>query len=52
MQRAKIGMFGYVRRWLKWGLISPRASSIVEWGHAGNWGDGSRKPPMAGAIKA
>jgi len=23
-------MFGYVRRWLKWGLISPRASSMVE----------------------
>jgi len=30
LQRAKIGMFGYVRRWLKWGLISPRASSMVE----------------------
>lgn len=30
MSRAKIGMFGYVRRWLKWGLISPRASSMVE----------------------
>ena len=30
MRRAKIGMFGYVRRWLKWGLISPRASSMVE----------------------
>ena len=28
--RAKIGMFGYIRRWLKWGLISPRASSMVE----------------------
>ena len=26
MRRAKIGMFGYVRRWLKWGLISPRAT--------------------------
>ena len=30
MLRAKIGMFGYIRRWLKWGLISPRASSMVE----------------------
>ena len=27
---AKIGMFGYIRRWLKWGLISQRASSMVE----------------------
>ena len=30
IRRAKFGMFGYVRRWLKWGLISPRASSMVE----------------------
>lgn len=30
IRRAKIGMFGYIRRWLKWGLISPRASSMVE----------------------
>ncbi len=30
MRRAKIGMFGYIRRWLKWGLIFPRASSMVE----------------------
>ena len=30
LRRAKIGMFGYIRRWLKWGLISPRASSMVE----------------------
>lgn len=30
IQRAKRGMFGYIRRWLKWGLISPRASSMVE----------------------
>ena len=30
IRRAKYGMFGYVRRWLKWGLISPRASSMVE----------------------
>lgn len=30
MQRAKMGMFGYVRRWLKWRLVSPRASSMVE----------------------
>ena len=30
MRRAKIGMFGYIRRWLRWGLISPRASSMVE----------------------
>ncbi len=28
--RAKIGMFGYIRRWLKWGLISPRAFSVIE----------------------
>ena len=30
IRRAKIGMFGYIRRWLKWGLLSPRASSMVE----------------------
>ena len=30
MRRAKNGMSGYVRRWLKRGLISPRASSVVE----------------------
>ena len=30
IRRAKFGMFGYIRRWLKWGLISPRASSMVE----------------------
>ena len=30
LRRAKIGMFGYIRRWLEWGLISPRASSMVE----------------------
>ena len=30
IRRAKCGMFGYIRRWLKWGLISPRASSMVE----------------------
>ena len=30
IRRAKRGMFGYIRRWLKWGLISPRASSMVE----------------------
>lgn len=28
--KAKLGMFGYVRRWLKWGLVSPRASSLIE----------------------
>ena len=28
--RAKIGMFGYIRGWLKWGLISPRAFSVIE----------------------
>ena len=32
IRRAKLGMFGYIRRWLKWGLISPRASSMVERG--------------------
>ena len=30
IRRAKFGMFGYIRRWLKWGLISPRASPMVE----------------------
>lgn len=30
ISRAKHGMFGYVRRWLKWGIVSPRASSMVE----------------------
>jgi hypothetical protein len=30
IKRAKYGMFGYIRRWLKWGLISSRASSMVE----------------------
>ena len=30
IRRAKFGMFGYIRRWFKWGLISPRASSMVE----------------------
>lgn len=28
--KAKLGMFGYVRRWLKWGLVAPRASSLIE----------------------
>lgn len=28
--KAKLGMFGYVRRWLKWGLVSPKASSLIE----------------------
>ena len=30
LSKAKLGMFGYVRRWLKWGLVSPRASSLIE----------------------
>ena len=30
IRRAKQGMFGYVRRWLKWGIIAPRASSMIE----------------------
>lgn len=30
LRRAREGMFGYVRRWLKWGLVSPKASSMVE----------------------
>jgi len=30
IQRAKRSMFGYVRRWLKWGIIAPRASSMIE----------------------
>ena len=30
LRRAKIGMFGYICRWLKWGLTFPRASSMVE----------------------
>ena len=30
LYKAKLGMFGYVRRWLRWGLVSPRASSLIE----------------------
>lgn len=30
LRRAKAGLFGYVRRWLKWGLVSPKASSMIE----------------------
>lgn len=30
LHKAKLGLFGYVRRWLKWGLVSPRASSMIE----------------------
>ena len=30
LERAKHAMFGYVRRWLALGLISPRASSFIE----------------------
>lgn len=30
LRRAKAGMFGYIRRWLKWGLVSPKASSMIE----------------------
>lgn len=30
LERAGKGMFGYVRRWLKWGLVSPKASSMIE----------------------
>jgi hypothetical protein len=30
LYNAKRGMFGYVRRWLKWGIICPRASSMIE----------------------
>jgi|LSQX01.3.fsa_nt_gb hypothetical protein len=30
LENAKRGMFGYVRRWLKWGIVSPRASSMIE----------------------
>ena len=30
LQRAKAGIFGYVRRWLRRGLVSPRASSMIE----------------------
>ena len=29
IRRAKYGMFGYIRRWLKWELISSRSSSMV-----------------------
>lgn len=32
MRRAKIGIFGYIRRWQKWGMISPRAPSMIERG--------------------
>ena len=30
LRRAKSGMFGHVRRWLRWGLVSPRGSSMIE----------------------
>ena len=30
LERAKHAMFGYVRRWLALGLVSPRASSFIE----------------------
>ena len=30
LYNAKKGMFGYFRRWLKWGVICPRASSMIE----------------------
>lgn len=30
IEGAKRGMFGYVRRWLKLGVICPRASSLIE----------------------
>ena len=30
LRRAKPGLFGYVRRWLRWGLVSPKASSMIE----------------------
>ena len=28
--RAKCGMFGYVRRWLRFGIACPEASSMIE----------------------
>lgn len=30
LERAKLAMFGYVRRWLALGLVCPRASSFIE----------------------
>ena len=30
LENARRGMFGYVRRWLKLGIICPRASSMIE----------------------
>lgn len=30
LERARTGMFGYVRRWLALGIIRPRASSLIE----------------------
>ena len=30
MRWAKIGIFGYIRRWLKWALVSSRTLSMVE----------------------
>ena len=30
LQNSLRGMFGYVRRWLKLGIVCPRASSIIE----------------------
>lgn len=30
LERAKCGMFGYVRRWLRFGIACPKASSMIE----------------------
>lgn len=30
LERAKHGMFGYVRRWLRFGIACPKASSMIE----------------------
>ncbi len=30
LEKAKHGMFGYVRRWLRFGIVCPKASSMVE----------------------
>lgn len=30
LYRARTSVFGYLRRWLRWGIISPKASSLIE----------------------
>lgn len=51
LRRAKIGMFGYIRRRLKWGLISPGASKWLK-ELCGNLAGESRKLLMDGVAGA